>query len=179
MHDLAKGRADPGELEHQPLNRLVPFGRAGWEEAAELVGEVHQDRARLEHREGLAAGTFVIDDHRYLGIGIEGGEFWLELLALPDIHRDRAIGHREFLQHDEDFLYVGAGQDIEIDHGARLAVAGRPQPIEERRGRQAIGAKWPRGADMLLSEYPSRPSNPPLARGGGSGGGHHATARRT
>src|SRR5262249_3061210 len=150
MHHLAKGGADPGELEHQPLNRLVSFGRAGREKAAEFVGEVHQNCARLKHREGLAAGTFVIDDHRYLGIGIEGGEFWLELLAFPDIHRDRAIGRREFLQRDEDFLYVGAGQDVEIDHGARLAVAGRPQTYrgasrpasnrdkEAARGRYAI-----------------------------------------
>src|SRR5260370_20610443 len=127
MHHLAKGRANSCELEHQPLDPLVSFGRAAREEAAELVGEVHQDRARLEHREGLAAGTFVIDDHRYLGIGIERGEFWLELLAFPDIDRDRAIGHRELLQHDEDFLYVGAGQDVQIYHAARPPVPATPQ----------------------------------------------------
>jgi hypothetical protein len=130
VHGLAKSRADASELDHQPLDDVVAFGGVRGQEAAELLGEVHQDRARLEHRVGLAARPLVIDDHRNLAVGIDRKEFRLELLALPDVDRDRTVRGAEFLQHDEDLLHVGARQHVEIDHD-RASVLRERHPIGE------------------------------------------------
>jgi hypothetical protein len=117
VDDLAEGRPDPGELDHQPLDDLVAPCRVGGEEAPGLVGEIHQDRARLEHGVGLAARSLVIDDHRNLTVGIERAELGREMVALPDVDGNGAVGQLQLFEHDEDLLHVRAGEHVEVDHG--------------------------------------------------------------
>src|SRR6185312_4897207 len=69
--DLAEHRTDAAHLEHEPLDRPIAGRGLAWEEAAGLLREIDQDRARLEERQGFAAGTVGIDDRRDLVVGIE------------------------------------------------------------------------------------------------------------
>src|SRR3977135_330328 len=52
---LPAHRSAPAQLPKQPLDRVVALARIGRQELAGLLGEVEQDRARLEHRDRRAA----------------------------------------------------------------------------------------------------------------------------
>ena len=54
-------RADARHLHHHPLNSVEALARILGQELAGLVGEVEQDRARLDDRIRLSTGTLVID----------------------------------------------------------------------------------------------------------------------
>src|SRR6476620_11329946 len=60
--DLAEHRTDAAHLEHHPLDRLVATRRIGRNELAGLVGEIEQDRARLEQRQRPAARAVRVED---------------------------------------------------------------------------------------------------------------------
>jgi len=58
-------------LEHQPLDRLPARRPIGGEEPAGLVGEIEQDRPRLEERERPPAGAVGVDDRGDLLVRIQ------------------------------------------------------------------------------------------------------------
>ena len=91
VSDLPEHRPDERHLEEHPLDRLPAARRIGRDEAAGLLGEVEQDRARFEQRERLAARPVGIDDRRNLAVGIERQEFRRALLALADVDRMRLV----------------------------------------------------------------------------------------
>ncbi len=74
MGPLAEHRSDAGELDHQPLDHLVFPGGVGGQKLSGLLGEIEQDRTRLDHRVWPAAGTVMIDDGRDLAVRIDAGE---------------------------------------------------------------------------------------------------------
>jgi len=85
-----------------------------------VSGEVEQDRAGLDHGVRLAARPVVINDDRDLVVGVDLGKFRLVLIALPDVDEVFLVGQPAFLEHDVDFLHVGAGERVKIDHGIGL-----------------------------------------------------------
>ena len=56
---LALHRADPAELEAEPLNDFVPPSRVRGHQRAAALGQVQHDRSALEHGEVVGA---VVDD---------------------------------------------------------------------------------------------------------------------
>src|SRR5580765_4953132 len=65
MNVLATHRADIGYLEHKPLQGVVAGDRLVRDELPGLLGEVDQNRARLDHRIWLASWPVAIDDRRH------------------------------------------------------------------------------------------------------------------
>ena len=126
--------ADARDLDHQPLDDLVFQRGVLRHELAGLLGEIHQDRAGLEHRVGLAARSIVIDDHRDFLVRVEQLEFGGVLGAGPDVHRLEIVGKPAFLEHDEYFLHVRAGQSIEVNHGPHQLVFMSMWPASACRG---------------------------------------------
>src|SRR5690606_21966030 len=63
--DLAEHRTDETHLEHHPLDRVIAASGVLRDEAPALVGEIQQDRARLEQGERLATRPVRVDDRRY------------------------------------------------------------------------------------------------------------------
>ena len=117
-----KLRADAGGLEEQPLQHVVFLRHVLGQEFAGFLGEVHEDRARLDHRIGLAARAFVVDDRWNFRVRIDLDEIGAVLVALPHVNEVLLVGQLRFLEHDVDFLHVRAGQCIKVDHGNILLV---------------------------------------------------------
>src|SRR3546814_10166967 len=61
--DLPEHRPDRRHLEKHPLDRLPARGCVGGDELAGLVGQVHQDRARLEQPQRLPARPARSEEH--------------------------------------------------------------------------------------------------------------------
>ena len=75
------------------LVRHVTFSFRIW---PVLLGEVHEDRARLHQVDpGL-----VVDDRRDLVVRADHQELRRELLVLPDVDRRHRVGNAQLLQHD-------------------------------------------------------------------------------
>ena len=89
MMVLAGHRPEAADLPEQPLER---FGMAAQVLGNELLGlfrQIHENRARLEHRDRLAAaGRGVIHDRRHPVVGRDGQEFGLVLLSCAEVHGD-------------------------------------------------------------------------------------------
>ena len=111
MHRLAGERPDAGGDEHQPRQqfaaRLVAVGR---QEFSGLLGEIKQDRVRVEH------GGVAVDDRRHLGVRIDRQIFRLVLLAFAGVDRDRLVGQPGFLEHERDLHRIGRAAIVEFDH---------------------------------------------------------------
>src|SRR6202043_204019 len=84
------------------------------------LGEMDQDRARLEHRQRPVLEVMV-DDRRHPVVRADLEEFRLELVTFADIDRDRAVFEVAFLEHDRDLPAIWRRPVIEIDH--------RPSPF--------------------------------------------------
>jgi len=73
---LSGHRPQPAHLPVDPLQHLVLAAQVLGQELARLLGEVLQDRARLEDRDGaptapsFASRGFVIDDRRNAVVGL-------------------------------------------------------------------------------------------------------------
>jgi hypothetical protein len=92
--DLAEHRADAAHLEHHPLQGLVAQRRIGGHELAGLLGQVHQDRARFEQRQRLAAGPLGSMIAGILLFGFSdrnSGEVWSFLSKRPGAARRAAV----------------------------------------------------------------------------------------
>ncbi len=101
VHRLTRVRTDAGRHEEHPRQqfaaRLVGFGR---NEFAGLLAEIKQDRAGVEH------DRIAIDDHRNLGVRVDGKEVRLVLVALAGIDGDRLVGEPGFFQKERDLRRV-------------------------------------------------------------------------
>jgi hypothetical protein len=95
-----------------------------WNELAGFLGEIDQDRARLDHRVRLSARSVAVDDRRHLQQRIDLGKFGRELLARPHVDRLDIVGQPAFLEHDEDLLHVRASQRIKVNHENCLSFCG-------------------------------------------------------
>jgi hypothetical protein len=83
---LAELRALVRQLPHHPLSDLVLAARLGRPELAGLLGEVHEDRTRLEDRDRWAtARGVVIDDRGHPVVGTDREERGVELIAASDV----------------------------------------------------------------------------------------------
>ncbi len=85
MVRLAEHRAHAAHLEHQPLQRVVLAAHILGQELAGLAGEVQQDGAGLEQRDGLAVRAVGVDDGRDLVVRADLEECFAELVAGADI----------------------------------------------------------------------------------------------
>jgi hypothetical protein len=95
--DLAEHRTDAAHLEHHPLDRLVATCRIGGNELAGLVGEIEQDRARLEQRQRPAAGAARVEDRRDLLVRVERCELGRLLLVAIEGDAVRLVGEADLL----------------------------------------------------------------------------------
>src|SRR5438270_11585700 len=87
-----------------------------------------QDRARLEDRQWPLI-EIMIDDRRHPVVGADLEELRLELVALADIDRDRAVFEAAFLEHDRDLPAIRRRPVIKIDHrAAPFAAPNTPAP---------------------------------------------------
>ena len=66
----------------------------------------------------------VIDDRRHPVVRADREKFRLELVALADIDRDRAVFEPAFLEHDADLPAVRRRPVIEVDHRGSLSRSG-------------------------------------------------------
>src|ERR1700751_3808546 len=84
MIRLASHGPETADLPEQPLadGYSLPWALAA--EAARLVGEILQNRARFEHRNRLALRSIRIDDRRHAVVRRNGEKGRLKLLACAD-----------------------------------------------------------------------------------------------
>lgn len=87
-------------------------GSAARKQAA-LVGEINQDRARLEY--DLAC--IGIDDDRNLVVGAERDEFGHVLLAFTQVDGSHCVRQIGLVQHDRGLLTVWRCGGVERNHG--------------------------------------------------------------
>lgn len=110
-------RAQAAHLPEQPLQRLVAATQVGGDEAATLVGQVQQDGAGLEQAQRRAAiDRGVVHDGRDAVVRCDLQEIGLELRALPDVHRHDPVRQLGLFQEHRDFVAVGGGPVVQVDH---------------------------------------------------------------
>ena len=87
-----------GHLPHDPLRDLVFAAQILRPEAPDLLGDVHHDRARFEHRDRRAAAFRAMVDHnRHAVVGVHLEEFRGELIAALDVAGDDLVLETAFL----------------------------------------------------------------------------------
>jgi hypothetical protein len=91
----------------------------GRPEGAELLGEIDEDRAALEHAGGRIGRT--VDHGRDLGVGIDLDEAAGELVALADADHPGVIfgagmaQREQLLEHDGDLDAIGRAHRVELE----------------------------------------------------------------
>ena len=117
VHRLAAIGADAGGHEHQPRVHVgAQRRRVGGQELAGLLGQVQQDGVAVEHR-GIA-----IHQRRRLGVGVDGQEGRVVLLALARVDGHQLVRQARLLQVEGDFEGVGRGVEVEGEHGGILDI---------------------------------------------------------
>jgi hypothetical protein len=92
------------------------------QQGAELLRQVQQDRARLEHPDRLRAAA--VEQRRNLGVRVDRDEAAAELLPFVDpdqpgvVLRAGMAERQQFLQHHRDLDAVGGGQRIQLQRMA-------------------------------------------------------------
>src|SRR5208337_5532866 len=119
MRGLAGKRAKAGGDEQKPGKKLVPVGRIA-EKPASLLGEVEQDRRRIEDPSRLSAGAFRVHDRRNLAIGVDRAKVGGVLLPLSSIDRDDLVGEARFFEEEGDLGRVWRRVIVEADHSGFL-----------------------------------------------------------
>src|SRR5690242_21031526 len=79
---LAEHGPDSAHLKHQPLDDRIALAQIRRPELPRFFRQIHQDRARFEKREGLAAWTVGIDDRWNFIVRIDRKIFRFELIPL-------------------------------------------------------------------------------------------------
>lgn len=121
VHRLARERAEPRGDEQEPGEQLGPVLRHA-EEAARLLGEVEQDRRRVEDADLAPARPLRVDDGGHLAVRVDRAEGGRVLLAPARVDGDRLVGEAEFLQQQRDLRGVGCRVIVETDHRGSLVV---------------------------------------------------------
>ena len=118
---MAEAAADIGRAAHlpeQPGQALGARGALLRQELAELLGEVHEDRAGLEDADRLRAAA--VDHRRDLGIRVDRDEAAAELVALADPDQPGVVFgalvalRQQLLEHDRDLDAVRRALRIEL-----------------------------------------------------------------
>ena len=119
---MAEAAAEEGRRAHlpeQPVHRFGACAGFGRQKGAELLGQVHQDRARLEHPQWLAADA-VVGQRGNLGVRVDLDKAAAELVAVTDldqpgvVFRTAVTKGKQLLKHDADLHAVGRGQGVEL-----------------------------------------------------------------
>lgn len=100
---------DAAHLEHQPLQHFVLAAGVGRQQPPGLAGEVEQDGAALEQRDGRAIGALGVGDGRDLVVRADGEEVGRELVAGADVHGKHPVGQATLLKHDVHLVAVRGG----------------------------------------------------------------------
>jgi hypothetical protein len=117
--ELPGHRTEIADLPEQPLQALFAGAPALRHEPPGPLGEMDQDRARLEHRQRPVAKLLwgvVVDNRRHAVIRADRQEFGLELVAATDIYRDHAEVEAALLEHDRDLPAVRGRPIVKVDH---------------------------------------------------------------
>jgi len=117
--ELPGHRTEIADLPEQPLQALFAGAPALRHEPPGPLGEMDQDRARLEHRQRSVAKLLwgvVVDNRRHAVIRADRQEFGLELVAATDIYRDHAEVEAALLEHDRDLPAVRGRPIVKVDH---------------------------------------------------------------
>jgi hypothetical protein len=118
---MAEAAAQEGALpicQNSQLRHSARAARCRQEGAAELLGQVHQDGAGLEHPHRLRPAA--VQQRRDLGVGVDLHEAAAELLALVDADQPgvvlgaRMAQGQQFLQHHGHLDAVGRAQRVEL-----------------------------------------------------------------
>ena len=110
------GRA--AHLPEQPRQAFGARGRIGGQQRAELLGQVQQDRAGLEHTDRLRAAA--VQQCRNLRVRVHRDEATAELLAFADadhpgvVLRAAVAQRQQLLQHHGHLHAVRGGQRIQL-----------------------------------------------------------------
>ncbi|MNN72032.1 hypothetical protein D3C81_1880310 [compost metagenome] len=59
----------------------------------------------------------MVDDRRDPVVGGDLEEIRFELLTLADVHRNDPVGQAGFFEHQGDFVSIGRGPVMQVDHG--------------------------------------------------------------
>src|SRR4051794_6481270 len=116
MMHLARHRAKPAHLPHQPFQHRNALDQRSGQELAGLLAEIQQDGARLEHADALPAGAIGIDDRGNLVVRADGQKFRLHLLALGDVDGKYLVGQPHLLQRDADLAAIRRVPGVQFDH---------------------------------------------------------------
>jgi hypothetical protein len=117
MTELACLRALVCHLPKDPLDNLVPQAQVLRPELPRLLGEVKEDRARLEDGDRLAAARRVVvhqDGHPVVRVQREVTR--LELIAPPDVARHDAVLEARLFKEDRDLFAIGRGPKVQVQH---------------------------------------------------------------
>jgi len=111
VYGLTAIGADARGDKHQPRKQLAAIGgRVGRKKLAGLIGEIEQDRVRIEHL-GVA-----VDDRRHFRVGIDRNEFRAELLALARVDRNRLVFEPGLFEKQRHFRRVRRAREVELQH---------------------------------------------------------------
>src|SRR6516165_2461225 len=123
--EVAKAAADVGRAAHLPEQPRQTFGAGGrlrWQELAEFLGQVHQDRAGLEDPDRL--GTAAVDQRRDLGIRVRGDKAAAELIAVAYLDQPGIVLRalmtegQQLFEHDRNLDAIRCAQGVELQRVA-------------------------------------------------------------
>src|SRR5437764_4474002 len=115
MAELTGHRAEIADLPEQPLDTFFATAPGLRHEAPGPLGQMNEDRARLENRE-RAIFCVVVNNRRHAVIGADRQELGLELVAAADIDRDHTVFEAALLEHDRNLPAVRGRPVVEVDH---------------------------------------------------------------
>ena len=167
--DLPEHRPDPAHLEHQPLQHAVAPGGVAGDEPAGLLGEIDEDRPRLEEPERRAAGAVRVDDRRDLAVRVQRQKGGTPLVAAVETDAVRLVGQPGLLEQDRDLHPVRCRHRVELQP---LRVPGRPLGRHRkaggksaRAGRRSRQARpWRASSESRPAPRPARTRRPPAMR---------------
>ena len=173
--EMPEAAADEGRAAHlpeQPRQAFGARGRRGGQQGAELLGQMHQDRAGLEDPDRLRAAA--VEQRRDLRVRIDLDEAAAELLAVADLHQPGVVfragmaQREQLLQHHRDLHAIGRAQRVELQ---RMA-PDRQRPLVRGAGHRPVDA----GELAAAGGVPG----PDGGRGPGrvGGGGGHGRCRQ-
>jgi hypothetical protein len=116
MVGLAGHWSEAADLPEYPLHDLVAAPHVAGHELAALLGQIHENSARLKELKRLAARPIGVDDRRDLVVRIDRQVFRLHLIALADVDRMHLVGHTDLFQHNRNFFPVRSAPSIELNH---------------------------------------------------------------
>ena len=147
--EVAESAAEVRRAAHLPEQPGQTFGprRASRHQRAELLGQVHQDGARLEHADRRLAAA--IQERGDLRVRVHLDEPAAELIAVVDLDQPRVVLRaavpelQQLLEHHGDLHPVGRRQRVELQRMAsdrQLLLVGRTRDGSVDRGeRSAVG----------------------------------------